>query len=82
MNIADALTGWLERINTQMIRSGEVLGKLSNELKNKIYDEADDLPITLERAKELRLALMAERSIFISEQETAFQRQSFNLCEH
>ncbi|CZR51823.1 uncharacterized protein PAC_01700 [Phialocephala subalpina] len=73
---------WSERINNQMARSGKALGKLSNELKDKIVDDVDDFPISMEKAKELRLELMAERSVFVSAHEGVFQEQTFNLCEH
>lgn len=73
---------WSEHINNQMTRSGKALGKLSNELKDKIVEEVDDFPISMEKAKELRLDLMAERSVFVSAHEDVFQQHTFNLCEH
>ncbi|KAF8864890.1 hypothetical protein BDZ45DRAFT_613502 [Acephala macrosclerotiorum] len=73
---------WSEHINNQMTRSGKAMGKLSNELKEKIVEDVDDFPISMEKAKELRLELMAERSVFVSAHEDVFKQHTFNLCEH
>ncbi|KAL2869463.1 DUF4246 domain-containing protein [Aspergillus lucknowensis] len=38
--------------------------------------------MSLQEAKELRVELMAERSVFVGAQDAAFQSLRFNLCEH
>ncbi|KAE8453577.1 hypothetical protein EG329_010438 [Mollisiaceae sp. DMI_Dod_QoI] len=74
---------WSERVDGQMTRSGKALGKMSNELKDKIFEDVDDFPISMEQAKDLRLELMAERSVFVSEHEEIFgTSDKFSLCEH
>ncbi|KAF8642083.1 hypothetical protein AX16_009699 [Volvariella volvacea WC 439] len=42
--------------------------ELPMELQNLVFDMVDDFPISLERAKELRLELMEERKKFVLEQ--------------
>lgn len=73
---------WAEEVTKQTGTSGEAFGKLSAELKDKIIDEVDDFPISMEEAKEIRLKLMVERSKYVSDFKVAFENRSFSLCEH
>jgi hypothetical protein len=51
-------------------------------LKDKIFEDVEDFPISMEKAKELRLQLMAERSKYVKYQKDAFEETTFSLCEH
>lgn len=73
---------WSEHVRAQAVGKEMALGKLSTELKDMIFEQVDDFPISMEEAKELRLQLMAERSIFVSTNDDAFEERTFNLCEH
>ena len=54
--------------------------KLPVELQEQIINEADFMD--MEEAKELRLELMDERSVFGREQTTMFESLTWSLCEH
>jgi len=54
----------------------------SRELKDKVFEDVEDFPISIEKAKELRLQLMAERSKYVKYQKDAFEETTFSLCEH
>ncbi len=63
--------------------NSSVLAKLPVELREKVVEDVEDFPISLERAKELREELMSERKAFV----VGYQTQNFNsvtisLCEH
>ncbi|KAF9443183.1 hypothetical protein P691DRAFT_843796 [Macrolepiota fuliginosa MF-IS2] len=64
----------------------EVAGALKNlpvELRDRVVWDVGDFPISLERAKELREELMAERKEYLlSYQETNFSSVEISLCEH
>lgn len=65
----------------QVISTG--LDKLPVELKDRVYEEIEEFPITLREAKELRDELMEERKYFIREHAKAVQEyNAFSLCEH
>jgi hypothetical protein len=61
---------------------GNAFYELPTELKTRILKEVDDFPISLEEAKEIRLELMDERSVYSDSQDSAFQQREFSLCEH
>lgn len=63
-------------------KRGDGLAKLSNELKDKVFQSVDDFPIGMEEAKEIRLELMDERGRYAAEQKLAFEQVEFSLCEH
>ncbi len=66
-----------------MVRRGKAFRKLSPELRKKVFDYVDGFPISLEEAKEVRLDLMDERKAYATAHtSTAFEGNSFNLCEH
>lgn len=65
-----------------MAGTGRALGRLSRELKDKVFRDVDDFPISLGKAKELRLQLMEERKVYVSYQKNAFEETTFSLCEH
>jgi Protein of unknown function (DUF4246) len=74
---------WFEEVVKQMEGSGKALAKLSPELKEQVFEEVERWPMGIEEAKEARLRLMDERKIFVSENtKTAFEGQTFGLCEH
>lgn len=53
---------------------------LPAELTKMVVDQAEDWLMGLEEAKELRLELMAERTVFTETVEQNFE--TYNLCEH
>jgi hypothetical protein len=53
---------------------------LAVELQDMIKEHANDYPMSLETAKELRLELMQERTKLMPSVEQGFE--SYNLCEH
>ncbi len=59
-------------------------GKLPEELMAMVREKIpiDALPMSLEEAKEHRLNLMKERSNHVAVSESAWQRHSYNFCEH
>ncbi|KAK0109700.1 hypothetical protein ONS95_002379 [Cadophora gregata] len=73
---------WGEEVDRQVSGSGKALAKLSNEMKDKIFQGVDDFPISMETAKELRLKLMEERKKYVVAQTRAFEEREFSLCEH
>lgn len=73
---------WGDRLNTDFAGTEKALGKLSNELKNKVFEGVDDFPIGMEEAKEIRLRLMDERKIYGREAGQNFLKNFFNLREH
>lgn len=73
---------WSEEVDRQTAGTGKALGKLSNEIKDKVFQEVEDFPISIETAKELRLKLMEERSSYVTNQVSAFEKNTFSLCEH
>jgi hypothetical protein len=74
---------WADEIVTQTGRSGKALAKLSAELKEKVFEDVEDFPISMKEAKEMRLKLMDERKVYVTTHtDTAFQGNTFNLCEH
>jgi hypothetical protein len=73
---------WSEEVSRQFSLSGKALGKLSAELKDKVFLEVDEFPLSMETAKELRLKLMEERKMYVTKHERAFEKETFSLCEH
>ena len=73
---------WSECVSKAFAKTGEALGMLSAELKDKVYQEVDDFPIGIEEAKEIRLKLMDERKSYVTDQTRSFENNEFNLCEH
>jgi len=71
---------WSEEVLKNLGVDG--LGKLSTELKEKIFDNVDDFPIGIDEAKQLRLKLMEERSKYVVQQKELFEANEFSLCEH
>ena len=73
---------WGEEVIKACANSGNPLGKLSPELKDRIFESVDDFPISMEEAKEIRLRLMEERKDYVMQTNEAFESHSFSLCEH
>lgn len=65
-----------------MVQGLDRVGKLPPELFNNILEQAGDVPISLEEAKELRLELMAERSTYVDEVNKDYEHYTLNFCEH
>lgn len=66
-----------------MMRDGKALGKLSAELRKNICENVDDLPISLEEAKDARLRIMDERKMYTTTHtSTGFEGNKFSFCEH
>ncbi|KAK3718746.1 hypothetical protein LTR37_004965 [Vermiconidia calcicola] len=66
----------------EMVQGLDRVGKLPPELFNNILEQAGDVPISLEEAKELRLELMAERSTYVDEVNKDYEHYTLNFCEH
>lgn len=49
---------------------------------NRPEDIEEGFPIRMDEARELRLELMEERTVFGRDQGKAFNSIGFNLCEH
>jgi hypothetical protein len=73
---------WSEALIRDFAKEGSGLAKPSNELRDKVFESVDDFPIGIEEATKLRLRLMDERSVFVSEHKRAFEDTVFSLCEH
>jgi hypothetical protein len=74
---------WAEEIIKQMEKSGKGFAKLSSELRDMIFEDVEEFPIGMEEAKEVRLKLMDERKAYVTTHtETAFEGNTFSLCEH
>jgi hypothetical protein len=73
---------WSEEVDRQMEDSGKAMGKLSTELKDKVFGDVEDFPIGMDEAKELRLKLMEERKEYAIAGGRAFEKKVFSLCEH
>lgn len=73
---------WSERVAGEFSGKEEALGKLSNELREKVFQAVDDFPIGMDEAKELRLLLMEERKARGDEAADSFLSSEFSLCEH
>jgi len=73
---------WSESVVKDFAKSGKALGKLSPELKDKVFESVDDFPISMEEAKEIRLRLMEERKKYVVQNVRAFESHEFSLCEH
>jgi hypothetical protein len=58
------------------------ISALPREISDEIIGYVDDFPISIEEAKELRLWLMEERSVFVLENNQLLKSETFNLCEH
>ncbi|TFK66081.1 hypothetical protein BDN72DRAFT_772520 [Pluteus cervinus] len=56
--------------------------RLPVEVQDQILHGVEEWPLTMEEAKELRLTLMDERSIFTTSQDAVFSSSEFALCEH
>lgn len=79
-NIPCQRRDWWGRILTS---SRDVLPKLPMELREKVIEDVEDFPISLEHAKQLREELMAERKAFVADYQTKnFNSVTISLCEH
>lgn len=56
--------------------------KLPVELQQMVLKDVDDIPITMEEAKQYREELMEERRAVQDEQSDMFAIGNFSLCEH
>ncbi|KAL7921214.1 hypothetical protein ACQKWADRAFT_295867 [Trichoderma austrokoningii] len=56
--------------------------RLPNELAQAILEDTEELPISLNEAKSIRLDLMAERSVKKDVMDEELQRVTWNFCEH
>ncbi|KAG6827058.1 hypothetical protein H0H87_005682, partial [Tephrocybe sp. NHM501043] len=69
---------WAEAINTKR----SALSNLPVEIRDHIVQDVEDFPISLQEAKEARLKLMEERSVFVVKHDEEFNSHQFSLCEH
>jgi hypothetical protein len=72
---------WAPMVAGDFGRAGKAMGVLSIELKDKVF-EGVEWPIGLDEAKEVRAALMEERSKYTKRGGDLFVSTSFSLCEH
>ncbi|KAJ2933516.1 hypothetical protein H1R20_g3587, partial [Candolleomyces eurysporus] len=56
--------------------------KLPVELQKIVFDDVDDFPISMDKAKEYREELMEERKKFVLKHQKDFAAESISLCEH
>ncbi|RXW19960.1 hypothetical protein EST38_g5893 [Candolleomyces aberdarensis] len=56
--------------------------KLPPELQKIVFDDVDDFPIGIEKAKEYREKLMEERKKFVLKHQENFAAGEISLCEH
>jgi len=68
-----------DKISPSLNKSG--VANLPVELQDHVLEDVD-FPISLEKAKELRLELMEERKEFDINQGSAFESITISLCEH
>ena len=58
------------------------LKNLPQELRDRVYQEVRDFPVTREQAKLVREELMEERKVQIEDVEYSAQDNYFSFCEH
>jgi hypothetical protein len=58
------------------------LAKLPRELADMVKERLPTTLVTLEEAKEYRLRLMKERTLFETDHSLTAYNQTFNMCEH
>ena len=68
---------WADQIN----KDG-VLKKLPRELKDRVFDEVQDFPLSTEQAKLVREELMEERKAQLKEHEESWREIEYSFCEH
>jgi hypothetical protein len=74
---------WFEEVVKQTEGSGKAFAKLSQELKDQVFEGVEDWPMDMEDAKEVRLRLMDERKVFVHDHtKVTFEGMDFGLCEH
>jgi hypothetical protein len=56
--------------------------KLSPELQKLVFDDVDEFPISMDKAKEYREQLMEERKKFVLSNQGEFAAETIALCEH
>ncbi|KAF6763592.1 hypothetical protein DFP72DRAFT_1059664 [Ephemerocybe angulata] len=78
------LDWWAEEVSSKErdVRNADALTKLPNELKERIFAGVEDFPIDMEKAKEHREQLMAERKSYVLAHQRQFAATSISLCEH
>ena len=64
------------------MRDNQRFAKLPTEIADKIVEDVEDFPISLEEAKELRLQLMEERKVSVEELNEDILSSTFCFCEH
>ena len=64
------------------IRHNQRFAELPTEITDKIVEDVEDFPISLEEAKELRLELMEERKVSVEELNDDILSSTFCFCEH
>ena len=64
------------------LQEEKALGKLPNELADRVVDEVSDFPISLQEAKELRLDVLEERKAYANDVDADLKTLTFSFCEH
>lgn len=68
---------WAEQINQD-----GVLKKLPQELKDRVFEDVRDFPLSMERAKQVREELMEERKAQLQQHEENWQAYAYSFYEH
>ncbi|KAG2003632.1 hypothetical protein CC2G_004221 [Coprinopsis cinerea AmutBmut pab1-1] len=82
---AQRIDWWREDLEISDEKDGNQAGlaRLPVEIRDYVYDQVDEFPISLVEAKKLREELMEERKRFVLNHENALDNViSFSLCEH
>jgi hypothetical protein len=56
--------------------------KLPAELQKIVFDDVEDFPTSMDKAKEYREKLMEERKKFVLKHQKDFAAAEISLCEH
>jgi hypothetical protein len=73
---------WADEVVKEFNKGGKGIALLSEELKEKVFESVDEFPIGMQEAREIRLKLMEERSVYVTKHKNAFEHTEFSLCEH
>lgn len=78
------LDWWTETILKDFVNTNthNSFGKLSQELRDQVFESVEDFPIGMDEAKYIRLELMKERKKYIADTADVFEFNIFSLCEH
>ncbi|TFK24949.1 hypothetical protein FA15DRAFT_618654 [Coprinopsis marcescibilis] len=76
------LDWWRENVESSQSLGRSGLKNLPLELRDQVFSDVEDFPISLAEAKTLREELMDERKKFVLDHGLAVSSVTFSLCEH